>query len=110
MALLMLPYVANDKQKEEKQRLGYPKIIQEIRRVKEELQNHQWRVTQAVYRHLVFIAIVGFFLRGCSSQGYSDWELLFETGKIAIILLFAPFYLTKVVPSKPKTKPLILVN
>jgi hypothetical protein len=39
IGILMLPYVSNDKYKEEKERLGYPKSIHEIRKAKEDLQN-----------------------------------------------------------------------
>lgn len=63
-----------------------------------------------MYRHLVFIGILGLFVKGCSSQGSPDWDFLFENGKIAIILLLAPFYLTRIVPPKTKMKPLIRVN
>jgi hypothetical protein len=36
---LLLPYIMNDKHREEKERLGYPKTIQDKRKAKEELQN-----------------------------------------------------------------------
>ena len=56
------------------------------------------------------IAGIGFICKAIVSKGGTDWEFLFETGKVAMILAFSPFYLTKSIPPEVKKKPIIKVN